>query len=150
VTLYWGRFFLPCFLKSYITRARYTKSFNILIASCTLPKDKQFWIESCLNEFCGEGNKVWRILLDYRHLKQKVDSNGFCPGSFLCRENGSPDETLSICLAHENREMYPKIILENYVKATCQVVFDNELSLHMWKRQPCTSTTERQPTDWCE
>jgi hypothetical protein len=26
---------------------------------------------------------------------------------FLCHRNGSPDEILSICLAQENREMYP-------------------------------------------
>jgi hypothetical protein len=31
------------------------------------------------------------------------------PGEeFLCHGNGSPDEILSICLAQENREMYPK------------------------------------------
>jgi hypothetical protein len=30
------------------------------------------------------------------------------PGEeFLCHGNGSPDEILSICLAQENREMYP-------------------------------------------
>jgi hypothetical protein len=26
---------------------------------------------------------------------------------FLCHRNGSPDDILSICLAQENREMYP-------------------------------------------
>jgi hypothetical protein len=31
------------------------------------------------------------------------------PGEeFLCHGNGSPDEILQICLAQENREMYPK------------------------------------------
>jgi hypothetical protein len=29
-------------------------------------------------------------------------------------------------------------------------VFDNEHSLHLWKRHPCTSTGERQLTDWRE
>jgi hypothetical protein len=29
-------------------------------------------------------------------------------------------------------------------------VFDNEHSLHLWKRHPCTSTVERQLTDWRE
>jgi hypothetical protein len=27
-------------------------------------------------------------------------------------------------------------------------VFDNEHSLYLWKRHPCTSTVERQLTDW--
>jgi hypothetical protein len=29
-------------------------------------------------------------------------------------------------------------------------VFDNEQSLHLWKTHPCTSTVERQLTDWRE
>jgi hypothetical protein len=29
-------------------------------------------------------------------------------------------------------------------------MFDNEHSLHLWKRHPCTSTVWRQLTDWCE
>jgi hypothetical protein len=29
-------------------------------------------------------------------------------------------------------------------------VFDNEHSLHLWERHPCTSTVERQLTDWRE
>jgi hypothetical protein len=29
-------------------------------------------------------------------------------------------------------------------------VLDNEHSLHLWKRHPCTSTVERQLTDWRE
>jgi hypothetical protein len=29
-------------------------------------------------------------------------------------------------------------------------VFDNEHSLHLWKRHPCTSTVERQLTEWRE
>jgi hypothetical protein len=29
-------------------------------------------------------------------------------------------------------------------------VFDNGHSLHLWKRHTCTSTVERQLTDWCE
>jgi hypothetical protein len=29
-------------------------------------------------------------------------------------------------------------------------VFDNEHSLHLWKRHPCTSTVEKQLTDWRE
>jgi hypothetical protein len=48
------------------------------------------------------------IRTNYRHLTPKVDRNGFCPARFLCHGNGSPDEILSICLAQENREMYPQ------------------------------------------
>jgi hypothetical protein len=40
------------------------------------------------------------------NLTPNFDRNGFCP-RFLCHENGSPDEILSICLAQKNWEMYP-------------------------------------------
>jgi hypothetical protein len=46
-------------------------------------------------------------IVQTRHLAPKVDRNGFCPARFLCHGNGSPDEILLICLAQENREMYP-------------------------------------------
>jgi hypothetical protein len=42
----------------------------------------------------------------------------------------------------------PKLILASLVRTRCQVVFDNEHSLHLWKRHPCNSTVERQLTDW--
>jgi hypothetical protein len=42
-----------------------------------------------------------------KQRRSKVDRNGFCHACFLCHGNGSPDEILSICLAKENREMYP-------------------------------------------
>jgi hypothetical protein len=32
----------------------------------------------------------------------------------------------------------------------CQVVFNNEHSLHLWKRHPCISTVERQLINWHE
>jgi hypothetical protein len=44
----------------------------------------------------------------------------------------------------------PKLILASEVRTRCQVVFDNEHSLHLWKRHPCTSTVERQLTGWHE
>jgi hypothetical protein len=44
----------------------------------------------------------------------------------------------------------PKLILVSYVRTRRQVVFNNEHSLHLWKRHPCTSTVERQLTDWRE
>jgi hypothetical protein len=44
----------------------------------------------------------------------------------------------------------PKLILTSKVTTRCQVVFDNEHSLHLWRRCPCTSTIWRQLTDWCE
>jgi hypothetical protein len=73
------------------------------------------------------------------------------PGEeFLCHGNGSPDEILSICLAQENREIYPSTHSGKLVRTRCQAVFDNEHSLHLWKRHPCTSTVERQLTDWRE
>jgi hypothetical protein len=34
----------------------------------------------------------------------------------------------------------PKLILASQVRTSCQVVFDNEHSLHLLKRHPCTST----------
>jgi hypothetical protein len=42
----------------------------------------------------------------------------------------------------------PKLILESWVRTRCQVVFDNEHSLHLRIGHPCTSTVERQLTDW--
>jgi hypothetical protein len=51
----------------------------------------------------------WCIRPNCRHLIPMFDRNGFCPARFPCRGNGSPDEILSICLAQENREMYPYI-----------------------------------------
>jgi hypothetical protein len=44
----------------------------------------------------------------------------------------------------------PKLLLTSWVRTRCQVVFDNEHSLHLWKRHPCTSTVWRQLTDWRE
>jgi hypothetical protein len=44
----------------------------------------------------------------------------------------------------------PKLVLASWVRTKCQVVFDNEYSLYQWKRHPCTSTVERQLTDWRE
>jgi hypothetical protein len=44
----------------------------------------------------------------------------------------------------------PKLILASEVRTRCQAVFDNERSLHLWKIHPCTSTVERQLTDWRE
>jgi hypothetical protein len=59
------------------------------------------------------------------------------PGEeFLCHGNGSPDETLSICLAQENCEM-PDSVRQWALVAIV-------------KRHPCTSTDERQLTDWRE
>jgi hypothetical protein len=44
----------------------------------------------------------------------------------------------------------PKLILASWIRTRCQVVFDNEHSLHLWKRHPCTSIVLRQLTDWRE
>jgi hypothetical protein len=44
----------------------------------------------------------------------------------------------------------PEHILASEVRTRCQVVFDNEQSLHLWKIHPCTSTVWRQLTDWRE
>jgi hypothetical protein len=44
----------------------------------------------------------------------------------------------------------PKLILASQVRTRCQVAFDNEHSLRLWKRHPCTSTDWRQLTDWRE
>jgi hypothetical protein len=44
----------------------------------------------------------------------------------------------------------PKLILTSYVRTRCQVVFDNEHSLYLWKRHPCTLTVWRRLTDWRE
>jgi hypothetical protein len=44
----------------------------------------------------------------------------------------------------------PKLILARKVRTRCQVVFDNEHSLHLWKRHACTSAVWRQMTDWRE
>jgi hypothetical protein len=44
----------------------------------------------------------------------------------------------------------PKLILASYVRTRRQVVFDNEHSLHLWKRHPCTSNAWRQLLDWRE
>jgi hypothetical protein len=41
----------------------------------------------------------------------------------------------------------PELILASYVSTCCQVECDNEHSLHMWKRHPCTSTVSRHLTD---
>jgi hypothetical protein len=43
----------------------------------------------------------------------------------------------------------PKLILASWVRTRCQVVFDNEHTLHLWKN-PCTSTVERKLTVWRE
>jgi hypothetical protein len=45
-------------------------------------------------------------------------------------------------------ECIPKLFLASLVWTGCQVVFDNEHSLHLWKRHSCTSTVSRQLTDW--
>jgi hypothetical protein len=42
----------------------------------------------------------------------------------------------------------PKLILASQVKTRFQVVFDNEHSLHLWKRHSCISTVERHLTNW--
>jgi hypothetical protein len=34
--------------------------------------------------------------------------------------------------------IFPELILESYVRLRCQAVFDNEHSLCLWKRHPCT------------
>jgi hypothetical protein len=44
----------------------------------------------------------------------------------------------------------PLFILASQVRTRCQVVFDNEHSLRLWKRHPCTSTVKRQVMDWRE
>jgi hypothetical protein len=41
----------------------------------------------------------------------------------------------------------PKLILTSQIRTSYQVVFDNEHSLHLWKRHPCTSAVEIQLTD---
>jgi hypothetical protein len=41
----------------------------------------------------------------------------------------------------------PKLILASWVRTRCQVVFDNEHSLHLRKTHPCTLTVWRQLTD---
>jgi hypothetical protein len=64
--------------------------------------------------------------------------------------NGSPDEILSICLDKRIGKCIPKLILASYIRTRCQAVFDNEHSLHLWKRHPCISTVWRQLTDWRE
>jgi hypothetical protein len=70
---------------------------------------------------------------------------------FLCHGNGSPDKILSIFFWHRRiGKCISKLILASYVRTRCQVVFNNEHSLHLWKRHPCTSTIERQLTDWSE
>jgi hypothetical protein len=40
-----------------------------------------------------------------------------------------------------------KIILASYIRESCQVVFDNEHSLHL-RRHLCTSSVDSQLTDW--
>jgi hypothetical protein len=67
---------------------------------------------------------------------------------FLCHGNGSPDEILSICSHRRIGKCIPKLILTGWIRTRCQVVFDNEHSLHLWKRHPCTSTVWRQLTVW--
>jgi hypothetical protein len=44
----------------------------------------------------------------------------------------------------------PKVILSGWVRSRRQAVFDNDDSLHLWKRHPCTSTVWRKLTDWHE
>jgi hypothetical protein len=39
---------------------------------------------------------------------------------------------------------------ESYVRIRCQVVFDSEHPLRLWKRHPCASSVWRQLTDWHE
>jgi hypothetical protein len=70
---------------------------------------------------------------------------------FVCHGNCSPDKMLSICLAQKNREMYPqshsgklsKDKVPGGVRRRSHVAF-------FWKWHLCTSTLERQLTDWRE
>jgi hypothetical protein len=74
-----------------------------------------------------------------------------CPEKSFCSDgNGSPDEILWFVWNRRIGKCIPKLILASFVRSRYQVVFDNEHSLHLWKRHPCTSTVERQLPDWRE
>jgi hypothetical protein len=130
-----------------MTCKRYGWCFKTFVALCTLSQDNPLWREGFLSDFRGEGNKDWWIL-SKRHLTPKVDWNSFWPARFLCHGNGSPDKTLSICLSQENQEMNPQTHSCKLSKNEMRVVFNNEESLHLWKRHPCTLTVWQQLMDW--
>jgi hypothetical protein len=80
----------------------------------------------------------------------KKEVFSFCPAHFLCHRNGSPDKTLSICLAKENREMYPWTHSGKLSKNKVPGSVRQQTLIALVKRHPCTSTVERQMTDWRE
>jgi hypothetical protein len=70
---------------------------------------------------------------------------------------GSPIE-MSICLVHQSRCRFlwhrrtgnciSRLIVSSYVRTRYKAVFENEHSLHLWKRQLRISAVWRQLTDW--
>jgi hypothetical protein len=69
--------------------------------------------------------------------------------SFCSDWNGSPDEIIVDLFGTGKSGNVSQISLWQE-RTRSQVVFDNEHSLHLWKRHRCTSTVERQLTDWRE
>jgi hypothetical protein len=56
-------------------------------------------------------------------------------------------DTVDLFDTGESGNVSPKLILANKVRTRCQVVFENEHSLHLWRRHPCTSIVWKQLTD---
>jgi hypothetical protein len=44
----------------------------------------------------------------------------------------------------------PELTVASWVRKTCQTLFDDEASLHLWKRHPWLWTVWRKLTDWRE
>jgi hypothetical protein len=76
------------------------------------------------------------------------DACFLCPAS--CFHSGSPDQILFICLAQENKVMYPQthsVKLHQYMRLGC---VQQWTLIVLLKRHPCTLTRERQLMDWHE
>jgi hypothetical protein len=68
---------------------------------------------------------------DCCHLTLNLDWNSFCPASFVCHGNGSPNKILLV-LHSRIGKCVSKLILASEVRMRCQVVFNSgHLQLHM-------------------
>jgi hypothetical protein len=104
---YWNRFLLTSSFSSCMTFTRYGWNFNFLQANVHFRRiiyseQKVFSVTFVESVTRFDGYRP-----NSHHVTPSDEQNGFCPAHFLCHGIGSPDEILSICLAQDNREMYP-------------------------------------------
>jgi hypothetical protein len=124
------------------------KSCNSFLAHALLSKNKLHWSQKTKNNVMLYVGNVHRVQRCVHSLFPHVWWNPV--KSFCVTETVHQTRYCRFVRHRRIGKCIPKLILASSVRTRCQVVFDNEHSLCMWKRHPYTSTVEKQLTDWRE